>query len=428
MKKTFPLLALALGTGAVAVTWLAMSQNGGTPINAAEIEHSGNHYKEVAPTGLTQGVKEYWVCCGCHEVFLSQPSSGTWEDKTLTSGQINEVVGDMVLPSLAPYVHDDYKAKGVAVEKGDDGVFAYTNGTAGVVTGDNSNWGESGLFFMENTGSAFNVITSTGYKYLKFDVNFGGTVSSFNLRYGSGVKDYYVTEIGFDQSLPNGREVNLFDVDGKRVISISHDTWYTLYIKLVGGTNMNAFWTNGGSLATPSVTKVKNITVAKEINPSVAPYFKANASGSVTVSTDEGKEGAFKAVTNGGDNTLAFSGITHTQSPDGVEYAGGFFDDNSNEYFVMDYYVSSDNSMLNLSFAGNGFAQSGNAFLSKTANSSVAKIYQNGAEVAYLQDGWNTIVFHTPHTAGGWTDYLLNLGGSVGYLKNLYYTKTAPTF
>lgn len=428
MKKTFPILALALGASAATVAGIALGHNGGVPINAAETEHSGNHYEEAAPTGVAQGVREYWVCCGCHEVFLSEPTSGTWEDKALTSSQIDTVVGDMVLPTLTPYVHDDYKDKGVSVGLSSEGVFTYSNGTAGVASGDNSNWGESGLFFMENSGTTFNTYTAAGYKYLKFDVNFEGTVSSFNLRYGSGISDYYVLNIGFDQPLPNGREVNLFDMDGKRVVSISHDTWYTLYVKLVGGTNMNAFWTNGGSLTNPSITKVRNVTIAKEINPSLAPYFKANTSGTVTVSTDEGKEGAFKAVTNGGDNTLAFSGITHTQSPEGVEYAGGFFDDNSNEYFVMDYYVSDDNSALNLSFAGQGFAHSGNAYLSKEANSSMAKIYQNGSEITYLQDGWNTIVFHTPHTAGGWTDYLLNLGGGVGYLKNLYYTKAAPTF
>ncbi len=429
MKKTHSILALALGASAAVIAAVAVSQNSGIAINAAETEHSGNHYKEVAPTGLTQGTKEYWVCCNCHEVFLSEPATGAWEDKTLDSTQINEVVGDMVLPSLAPYVHDDYKDKGVSVSCDSDGVFTYTNGTVGVASsGDNPNWGESGLFFMENTGATFNTYTAAGYKYLKFDVNFEESVSSFNLRYGSGIRDYYVSEIGFDQTLPNGREVNLFDMEGNRAISISHNSWYTLYIKLVGGTNMNSFWTNGGSMANPSVTKVRNVTIAKELNPSVAPYFKNNSSGSVTLATEEGMEGAFKAATNGGDNTLVFSGITHTQSPDGVEYAGGFFDDDANEYFVMDYYVSAANSALNLNWGGNGFSASGNAYLDKSSNSPYATIYQNGVQVSNLQDGWNTIAFHTPHTAGGWTDYTLNLGGSVGYLKNLYYSKTAPTF
>ncbi len=36
--------------------------------------HDGNHYNAHAPTTTTAGNKEFWVCCKCHEKFLTQPA------------------------------------------------------------------------------------------------------------------------------------------------------------------------------------------------------------------------------------------------------------------------------------------------------------------------------------------------------------------
>ena len=47
-------------------------------VYAAECIHEGNHYSLLVPTKTYAGTKEYWVCCKCHEHFLTQPS-GTWE-------------------------------------------------------------------------------------------------------------------------------------------------------------------------------------------------------------------------------------------------------------------------------------------------------------------------------------------------------------
>lgn len=125
---------------------------------------------------------------------------------------------------------------------------------------------------MDADGASYGFLSASGYRYLKFDVNFDSSLTSWNLPFGSGIKDYYIPEIGFDQELPNGREVNLFDMAGKRVSQISHDVWYTHYVKAIDK-NMNSFFTNGGSAEAPAKVKIRNVKMTKEINPSVTRYY-----------------------------------------------------------------------------------------------------------------------------------------------------------
>ncbi len=425
MKKSTTLLALCLIAGAAAIALSAVASN--TPsafvVKPTECEHSGNHYEEVAPTGSSVGAKEYWVCCDCHKHFLTEPASGTWASATHTAETLAGISNDddRYLPSLAPFARVD-QSSNVTVTKNEDGTWTYSNKTSGVLAGNAQNWGESGAFFMDATGTSYSILSAAGYKYLKFDVNFDSSVTSWNLRFGEGIRDYYINEIGFDKELPNGREVNLFDMAGKRVSQISHNVWYTLYVKVIGN-NINSFFTNGGSAETPATVKIRNVTMSKEINPSVAPYYKDDG-GSISVATEEGFEGCFKA-TNGTKNLLAFRGITHTSSPDGVEYAGGFFDSNDTKYFLFDYYISSDNYAFNFEAKGTGFSPSISIYCDKNATGAGATIYCDGAKVEKLVDGWCTIQLEVPHTAGGWTDFVMNVGGSTTYLKNLYYSKTA---
>ncbi len=424
MKKSISFLVLGLIAGAAAIALTAVAT---TPsafvVKPAETEHRGNHYEELAPTDTSIGAKEYWVCCDCHEHFLTEPTSGTWAPATHTAKTLASISSDddRYLPSLAPFARAD-QSSNVSVAKNDDGTWAYSNKTSGILAGNEQNWGESGAFFMDAAGTSYGLLSAAGYKYLKFDVNFDSSVTSWNLRYGSGVGDYYITEIGFDKELPNGREVNLFDMAGKRVSQISHNAWYTLYVKIIGN-NMNSFFTNGGSAETPATVKIRNVTVEKEINPSVAPYYKDNG-GSISVAEAEGFEGSFKA-TNGTGNLLAFRGITHTSSPDGVEYAGGFFDSNDTKYFLFDYYISSDNSAFNFEAKGQGFSSNIGIYCDKNVTGAGATIYHDGVKVDKVVDGWCTVQLEVPHTAGGWTDFVMNVGGSTTYMKNLYYSKTA---
>ena len=48
---------------------------------AADRPHFGNHYAEKMPTDTKSGWHEYWICCECGQVFLEEPTSGTWHDQ-----------------------------------------------------------------------------------------------------------------------------------------------------------------------------------------------------------------------------------------------------------------------------------------------------------------------------------------------------------
>ena len=66
---------LATTTGTVAA--IAAVESPAALASAANenCEHVGNHYSRVSPTKETNGVKEYWVCCTCHNHYLVNPNS-----------------------------------------------------------------------------------------------------------------------------------------------------------------------------------------------------------------------------------------------------------------------------------------------------------------------------------------------------------------
>lgn len=52
--------------------------NPGFKVAAAVCEHEGNHYSKLEPTQNTSGTAEYWVCCKCHEHFLTMSEGTTY--------------------------------------------------------------------------------------------------------------------------------------------------------------------------------------------------------------------------------------------------------------------------------------------------------------------------------------------------------------
>ena len=87
MKKklsTFLMFAVVFGT---TTSLLALSSNI-TKIGLAEhAEHSGYHYTELSAESQLPGCKEYWVCCECHEHFLSKPA-GEFADNGVAPARI----------------------------------------------------------------------------------------------------------------------------------------------------------------------------------------------------------------------------------------------------------------------------------------------------------------------------------------------------
>ena len=79
---------LTISIGAVA-TFGSQNHVHETGADAATCKHEGNHYDCLEATASTSGIKEYWVCCKCHEHYLSKPTSGTWTNAGVASITIN---------------------------------------------------------------------------------------------------------------------------------------------------------------------------------------------------------------------------------------------------------------------------------------------------------------------------------------------------
>ena len=61
-------------------------------VNATPCSHEGHHYDAVNATSQAHGHDEFWTCCKCHETFLEEPESGTWDDAGEYVGGVPENV------------------------------------------------------------------------------------------------------------------------------------------------------------------------------------------------------------------------------------------------------------------------------------------------------------------------------------------------
>lgn len=427
-QKIFIIAASAAmaGVGVFAAANLP-HQNG---VLAGEHEHWGNHYAENAPTGHSQGNKEYWVCCECHEHFLTQPTTGTWTDKVLSDIDRNVLAtdDDRVVLCPAPFSRDDM-AGHASTTANPDGSWTVSDTSGGLhAGGTKQNWGEGGFTVFDAHGNTFNSLKNAGYQYIKFDLNFEESVASFNYRFGPGDTKMWVNEIGFDQELPHGRMVNLFDGNGQMVSQVSHNTWYTMFIPLYDSTALNSLWANGGTAAKPAVFHVRNVAGAKDILRTCSPYFKGGA-GTVETMKEGEFSGAFKLTRNDGNSVVNFRNITHSNVAIAEEATGGFFNSAETRYFIFDYYIGGANTAFYLETKGDNFPSGwGSAkgwFASTAATPDGVTVFQNGAKVDHLQNGWNTVMVDIEHKAGaGWNDFNFSIGDNPAYMKNIHYSAT----
>lgn len=398
-------------------------QNG---VLAGEHEHWGNHYAENAPTGHSQGNKEYWVCCECHEHFLTQPATGKWTDKVLSDIDRNSLANDddRVVLCPAPFSRDDMKGH-VTTTANEDGSWTVSDTSGGVSGGGTKqNWGEGGFTVFNADQSTFNSLKNAGYEYIKFDINFEDSVESFNFRFSSNPNNFWNYNIGFDQELLIGRMINFFDMNGQMVSQISHNTWYTMFMPLYEAGALNTLWANGGTASAPAVFTIRNVAGAKDILHTCSPYFKGGA-GTVEPVKEGEFAGSFKLMRNDGKSVVNFRNVTHTNANDGAEHAGGFFNSADTRYFFFDYYVQDPNNAFNLVVQGGNFSGKKELFTSKAVTPTGVTVFQNGAKVDHLQDGWNTVMVDIEHKAGpGWNDFDFSIGDNPAYMKNIHYSAT----
>ena len=100
--KTAALAFFASMTVGSVVTVAAISNSDSILALAQECDHVGNHYTQLDANDVNSGTKEYWVCCKCHEHFLSQPepkTSYTWNDAGVAS-RISDSSDDRYIPAV----------------------------------------------------------------------------------------------------------------------------------------------------------------------------------------------------------------------------------------------------------------------------------------------------------------------------------------
>lgn len=89
IKNVFLAFFATLTTGTIATIAVTESPMALASASNEVCQHVGNHYSRVSPTKEVNGVKEYWVCCNCHEHYLTQPATGEWTDKVGSSFELN---------------------------------------------------------------------------------------------------------------------------------------------------------------------------------------------------------------------------------------------------------------------------------------------------------------------------------------------------
>ena len=94
MKSKFRTLgfAAAFGVSLGALALIAGASNGSSSLFKADENHKGYHYEQNLATAEATGNAEFYACCTCHEVWLSKPSNGSFEDRAIASaeGGVNE--------------------------------------------------------------------------------------------------------------------------------------------------------------------------------------------------------------------------------------------------------------------------------------------------------------------------------------------------
>jgi len=102
MKKKKTLLILtSLSAVAIMGISLAATNTSFAKGSGEGTVHNGNHYDRINPSRSETGCKEYWICCECHEIFLTRPAEGTWNNKG-TYQRITDTEDSRYIPVVLP--------------------------------------------------------------------------------------------------------------------------------------------------------------------------------------------------------------------------------------------------------------------------------------------------------------------------------------
>lgn len=106
MKKKYLILSLiASMTFSAAVVFASFKTSSFASPKAQTCEHVGNHYSMKAATETESGWKEFWVCCKCHEVYLTMPEGQFVDnDASQMTGGVNYGHPAYIAPLSGEYI------------------------------------------------------------------------------------------------------------------------------------------------------------------------------------------------------------------------------------------------------------------------------------------------------------------------------------
>ena len=81
---------MVLTTATCTAAGAILADNDAVFASAIDCNHIGNHYLEKTNTVTDSGIKEYWVCCICHQHFFEKPLSGEWEEQGIADVEVDE--------------------------------------------------------------------------------------------------------------------------------------------------------------------------------------------------------------------------------------------------------------------------------------------------------------------------------------------------
>ncbi len=97
-KKVFKYLVASILVSSISLGLALTISKNGYNVFALDCDHQLNHYEELAPTEITAGHIEYWVCCKCHKSYYDEHAVN--EVPNVTSDILNPSDGRYIAPTM----------------------------------------------------------------------------------------------------------------------------------------------------------------------------------------------------------------------------------------------------------------------------------------------------------------------------------------
>lgn len=349
--KTKNLFFATLATFATGVVACAAAAN--APIlnlRATACEHEGIHYLE-RPSTTVSGSKEYWVCCDCHEHFLTEPSSGLWAD-SLKNENVFESTDDRYIAPV-PQENEKLLVKGGAIldSNGDITFPESLTGADGI--GNETEYAASvdycaelktkvygGSFTMEF--DVENYVVGEDVLFPKLMISLGGKFNNFYVVYNRTEGDNKISRI---ESFTNSVEHNKVS-EGTWNSSQNFDDFNTAakhHFKFVSSAGTYKWYVDNST--TPLTFMFNNQPV--NIVPSLRNYYKelpirigtkgVSCKVSNLVVTNGNKSDLVELLTYGAQTTINDGAVTihyDVQKPDGDSWKYRYSQDSHSNLFT----------------------------------------------------------------------------------------------